>query len=256
MGALHRGHLSLINRANAENNISVVSIFVNPLQFNEKSDLDKYPRTIKEDSDKLKSAHCDVLFNPSTEEIYPKDPGKEETQNLPFNLEGLDTIMEGLHRPGHFQGVCVVVKKLFDIIEPAKAYFGEKDFQQVAIIKCMVKTLGLPVEVIACPIVRETDGLAMSSRNVLLNAEERKSASQIYAALSSAKEKRKNSSIADIKNWVEIQINKVPFLRLEYFEIVNSETLLPVQAWEETKRLRACIAVKVGAVRLIDNIAI
>lgn len=257
MGALHQGHLSLIERSNNENDISVLSIFVNPLQFNEKSDLDKYPRTIKQDIDKLKSVHCDVLFAPSTEEIYPAQGlGGEEKQSPLYNLGGLDTLMEGLHRPGHFQGVCVVVKKLFDIIKPTKAYFGEKDFQQLVIIRHMVKTLELPVKIIPCPIVRESDGLAMSSRNVLLKAEERKNASQIYATLSSAKEKRKSSSVTDIKKWVEIQINKTPFLKLEYFEIVNSETLSPVQTWEEATCLRACVAVKAGAVRLIDNIAI
>ena len=256
MGALHPGHISLLERANKENDISVLSIFVNPLQFNEKSDLDKYPRTIEKDIDKLIPAQCNVLFAPNSEEMYPRVTGGKEIQNPLINLGQLDTVMEGLHRPGHFQGVCTVVKKLFDIIEPTKAFFGEKDFQQLTIIKYMVKILGIPVGIISCPIVRETDGLAMSSRNVLLKTEERKNASQIYAVLSSVKEKRKNSSISDVKNWVEIQINKTPFLKLEYFEVVNSETLSPVYTWDEAKQLRACIAVKVGAVRLIDNIAI
>lgn len=256
MGALHRGHISLIERANSENDTSVASIFVNPLQFNEKSDLDKYPRTIKEDIDKLKPAHCDVLFAPSNEEIYPPSADKENIQSSSLSLGGLDLTMEGLHRPGHFRGVCIIVKKLFDIVEPTRAYFGEKDFQQLAIIKYMVKTLGLPVEIVSCPIVRETDGLAMSSRNVLLKPEERKNAPQIYAALSAVKEKRNFFSISDAKKWVENQINGNPFFKLDYFEIVNAQTLLPVHTWEEANHLRACIAVKAGDVRLIDNISL
>jgi len=224
-------------------------------------------------------AHCDVLFVPSAEEMYGTN-----TTTLHLDLGNLDKVMEGAHRPGHFQGVCVVVKKLFDIIEPTKAYFGEKDFQQLAIIKHMVKTLKIPVEIIPCPTVREANGLAMSSRNKLLTAEERKNAAQIYKTLFEARarmEEWKNGrmessipsnipsfqhSIEVLKKWAANQINSNPFLQIEYFEIVNAETLMPVHSVNDAKNLpsselrqtslRACIAVKVGNVRLIDNVAL
>ena len=274
MGALHRGHTSLLDRAKRENDIAVASIFVNPLQFNDKKDLEKYPRTFESDTEKLKSVHCDVLFAPSTEEMYPSLESNSDSPIPPFPdsaketekrrkgekmivpLGHLDLIMEGTHRPGHFQGMCVVVKKLFDIIEPTKAYFGEKDFQQLAIIRHMVKVLNIPVEIIPCPTVREADGLAMSSRNALLNTDERKNAAHIYKTLSETKEKLKNTSVADLKVWVKEQINANPFLELEYFEIVNAETLQPVTNRSTPAALRACIAVRAGNVRLIDNISI
>ena len=283
MGALHRGHISLLERAKKENDVCVASIFVNPLQFNDKKDLEKYPKTLEKDSKMLKSAHCDVLFAPSSEEIYPPSPfhplsdsqetekgrkGESERSPLKFDLGNLDKIMEGKYRPGHFQGVCVVVKKLFDIIEPTKAYFGEKDFQQLAIIKHMVKELKIPVEIISCPTFREADGLAMSSRNTLLTKEERKNASLIFKTLQEVKEKTSpptpllktgegRMNIASIKQWAKEKINKNPFLKLEYLEIVNSETLeLITDIRLPTLNLRACIAVKAGAVRLIDNIAL
>jgi len=269
MGALHRGHVSLIDRAKRENDIAVASIFVNPLQFNDKKDLEKYPRTLETDSEKLQTVHCDMLFSPSVDEMYKAHPQplplggeKNKSQVLPngedlggaFDLGMLDKVMEGAHRPGHFKGVCVVVKKLFDIIEPDKAYFGEKDFQQLEIIRQMVKTQNLPVEVISCPTVREANGLAMSSRNALLTSDERKNAAHIYKTLLGSRE-RERGTVKEIKKWVEEEINENPFLELEYFEIVNAETLVPVLSFEETKNLRACIAVKVGMVRLIDNIS-
>ena len=301
MGALHKGHIALLERAKRENVISVVSVFVNPLQFNDKKDLEKYPRNLEKDSEMLKKAHCDVVFVSSSEEMYPPSPfqplsdsqetGKgrigESESPLKFDLGNLDKVMEGLHRPGHFQGVCVVVKKLFDIVEPTKAYFGEKDFQQLAVIKHMVKALKLPVEIVSCPTVREADGLAMSSRNTLLTTEERKNASHIYKILIEAKVKlvRWNTdsvplvgeewkdgmletahssmlpafqpSIADLKKWVKDRINENPYLKLEYFEIVNSETLEPITDYRSPAvGLRACIAVKAGAIRLIDNISL
>lgn len=268
MGALHNGHISLLESAKRENDIVVASIFVNPLQFNDKKDLEKYPRTLEHDIEKLKSAQCDVVFTPSAKEMYPEahpqplplGGEKSKSQVLPngedlrgaFDLGMLDKVMEGAHRPGHFQGVCVVVKKLFDIVEPTKAYFGEKDFQQLAIIEHMVKTLNIPVEIIPCPTVRETDGLAMSSRNALLTADERKNAAHIYKTLVDVKDTK--GTIIQIKKWVANQINSNPFMQLEYFEIVNAETLMPYNSINEAKQLRACIAVKVGAVRLIDNI--
>ena len=280
MGALHRGHIALLERAKRENVISVASIFVNPLQFNDKKDLEKYPRNLEKDSEMLKSAHCDVVFVPSVEEMYPKAPpapkGGETGDVLRIfppsgGFRGAE-VMEGLHRPGHFQGVCVVVKKLFDIVEPTKAYFGEKDFQQLAVIKHMVKALKLPVEIVSCPTVREADGLAMSSRNTLLTAEERKNASLIFQTLQEVKTKWKGGPMEyglstfgrrrteGWKNLAEKKINENPYLKLEYFEIVNSETLEPITDYrpdsyrEQAVGLRACIAVKVGAIRLIDNI--
>ena len=262
MGALHRGHIALLERAKKENDIVTSSIFVNPLQFNDKKDLEKYPRTLDKDSEMLRSAHCDVVFAPSTNEMYhpspnpsPKGDGNKAFAELNLALGTLDKVMEGTHRPGHFQGVCVVVKKLFDIIEPNKAYFGEKDFQQLAIIKHMVKVLNLPVQIISCPTVREADGLAMSSRNTLLTTDERKNAPLIFRTLTEVKKKWKDGRTEGWKDVVEKTINANPFLKLEYFEVVNSETLLPVSSWAETKGLRACIAVKAGSVRLIDNIA-
>ena len=252
MGALHRGHISLLELSKKENDISVSSIFVNPIQFNDKKDLEKYPRTIEDDILKLKTAHCDVLFAPSVEEMYPSNQAKEAE----IDLGNLDKVMEGKLRPGHFQGVCVVVKKLLDIVQPTKAYFGEKDFQQLAVIKHMVKILNIPVEIIPCPTFREADGLAMSSRNVFLNPDERKNVPLIYQIMMEAKLLKTNKKIIELKRWVEEKINENPFLRLEYFEIVNSETLASAQGWNETKSLRVCIAVKVGSVRLIDNIAL
>jgi pantoate--beta-alanine ligase len=264
MGALHMGHVSLLKKAKKENDLLVASIFVNPLQFNDIKDLEKYPRNLESDIEKLKSANCDILFAPSSEEMYGKDRQlKTKTEsNTNQNLENfidlghLDKVMEGKYRPGHFNGVCIVVKKLFDIVEPNKAYFGEKDFQQLAIIKYMVKSLTISVQIIPCPTLREESGLAMSSRNTLLTSDERKNASHIFRILTEAKEKRKNTSVANLQKWVVENINEIAFFQLDYFEIVNFETLLPVSSWEETKNIRACVAVKVGAVRLIDNIPI
>lgn len=289
MGALHQGHISLLEGAKKENDVSVASIFVNPLQFNDKKDLEKYPRTLKEDLEKLRKAGCDIVFVPTVEEMYPSytnltpnpSPLGEGSLSSPtrmqvspegttagwersssegsFDLGTLDTVMEGIHRPGHFQGVCVVVKKLFDIIEPDKAYFGEKDFQQVAVIKHMVNTLKLPVKVIPCPTLRETDGLAMSSRNALLNTDERKSAPLIYKTMMDAKRlaAEKNYSLQEVQQFVREKIEGSPFLKLEYFEVVASGSLLPVTEWKAAghEKLRACIAVKAGSVRLIDNIS-
>ena len=258
MGALHPGHMSLIERAKRENDIVAASIFVNHLQFNDKKDLAKYPRTLESDLEKIKTANCDVAFTPEVKEMYPEAPPRpfpkvreQAQQVLPMgkdlgwalDLGALDKVMEGLHRPGHFQGVCVAVKKLFEIIEPTKAYFGEKDFQQLAIIKHMVKVLGLKVEIIPCPTVRETDGLAMSSRNALLTSDERKNAPHIYQTLVAAKDT--NGTISQIKKWVTGQINLKHFMQLEYFEIVNAETLMPLTLYPiPYTSSRACIAVK------------
>ena len=250
MGALHQGHMALIKKAKSKNNIVIASIFVNPLQFNDKKDLERYPKTLPADIEKLKTFNCDALFTPTVEEMYPD--GNEKT-NFTLDLGMLDKVMEGAHRPGHFQGVCVIVKKLFDIIQPNNAYFGEKDFQQLTIIKTMVKMLKMHINIVPIETTRESDGLAMSSRNVLLSAEERKNAPVIYQTLV---ESRNTSfiSVEEIKSWVEKQINKNPYFKLEYFEIVDSNTLAPIHTIKSNTKSRACIAVKVNSIRLIDNI--
>ena len=252
MGALHQGHISLLEKAKKENNITIASIFVNPLQFNDKEDLKKYPRTLETDLEKLNVAGCDVVFNPTADEMYFELRVRNQKTDAVIDLEDLDKVMEGVQRPGHFQGVCIVVKKLFEIIEPNKAYFGEKDFQQLAVIKHMVNTLNIPVEIIACPTLREEDGLAMSSRNTLLTPDERKNAPLLYKTLLGSKETQ--GTISQIKKWVTDQINSNHFMKLEYFEIVNAETLMPLHSVNDAKEIRACIAVKMGSVRLIDNI--
>lgn len=259
MGALHKGHLSLLETARKENTITVSSIFVNPLQFNDKNDLEKYPRTLEGDIHLLKSAKCDVVFIPSVKEVYPVSEISEEGKagsNPGLDLGTLDKVMEGKYRPGHFQGVCTVVKRLFDIVKPDNAYFGEKDFQQLAVIKHMVKILGLRVTIRSCPTLRESDGLAMSSRNVLLSPDQRRNASLIFKTLQEVSKKIKKLPPDDLQKWVKEKIDVNPFLQLEYFEIVDPETLLPVISFADKKNLRACIAVKAGAVRLIDNISL
>jgi len=251
MGALHSGHISLINQSNRENSITASSIFVNPLQFNDKKDLDKYPRTLENDSLMLKTANCGLLFAPSVYDMYPEG---SKTENDLLELRVLDKVMEGKYRPGHFQGVCRAVKRLFDIIQPDTAYFGEKDFQQVAIIEYMVREFKLPIKIVRCATVREQDGLAMSSRNVLLSPAERKNASIIYSTLLAAKENKKTLSVSELVNWATEQINTDPLFQVEYFEIVNAETLESITDWSQSNNIRGCIAVKAGNVRLIDNI--
>ncbi len=247
MGALHEGHLELLRRSKKENNISVCSIFVNPIQFNNPEDLKKYPRTLEADIEKLKSVNCDVLFAPEVNEMYPE----KNTKQYDFGM--LDKVMEGKFRPGHFNGVAVVVKLLFDIIDPHRAYFGEKDFQQVAIINAMAKQEKMALEIIPCPIVRESDGLAMSSRNVRLTAEERKVAPIIYQTLKSVKENLKPEKIVDLCNWAVSNLNQTPGMKVEYFEIVDTETLQPISNISEKPHTIACVAAFLGKVRLIDN---
>lgn len=248
MGALHQGHLSLVNRAVAENQMVVVSIFVNPTQFNDPDDLKRYPRNLEADLALLKSIGCSLVFAPEPEEIYP------EPDTRKFSFGNIEKVMEGKHRPGHFNGVAQVVSKLLDIVKPDKAYFGLKDFQQLAIIKNMVKQLKLPVEIIPCPIVREESGLAMSSRNELLSAEERKNAALIYQTLSEAQKLKEQKSVNELKKWVAEKINQNPWLTVEYYEIVDDENLRPVENWDEKKTKVGCIAAYCGKVRLIDNI--
>ncbi len=247
MGALHEGHLSLFREAKDENDIVVGSIFVNPTQFNNSSDLENYPRTLEKDLKMLEEEGCDVVFNPTVEEMYP------EPDNTEFDFGGLDKVMEGKFRPGHFNGVASVVKKLFEIVEPDRAYFGLKDYQQLLIIHKMIKSFNLPVELVPCPIVREKNGLAMSSRNELLSKSERKQASLIYKTLKFVKVQAGFQPIHELKNYVEREFKRKN-IKLEYFEIVDMYTLEPLKTWLGSKNVIACIAAYVGNVRLIDNI--
>ncbi|MEG2150238.1 MAG: pantoate--beta-alanine ligase [Bacteroidaceae bacterium] len=248
MGALHNGHASLVKRSVKENDITVVSVFVNPTQFNDKTDLIKYPRTLEADSKLLEEAGASFVFAPSVEEMYPQ----EDTRI--FSFAPLDTVMEGAFRPGHFNGVAQIVSKLFDAVKPHRAYFGEKDFQQLAIIREMVKQLGFNIEIVGCPIVREEDGLALSSRNARLTADERKIALKISQTLFKSRTFAATHSIKETQQWVETEIEKEPGLRLEYFEIVDGNTLQTVEKWEDTSYVVGCITVFCGSVRLIDNI--
>lgn len=249
MGTLHEGHISLVERARKENDIVVVSIYVNPTQFNNTDDLQKYPRQLGTDLELLKKHDCDIVFTPSDEEMYPD--GKE---TMSFDFEGLDTKMEGAFRPGHFDGVATVVKLLFDIAQPTRAYFGEKDFQQLAIIRKMGQILKLPIEIIGCPIFREVDGLAMSSRNLRLNEKQRAQSPVIYQALQQAQEEFAQKDIAQIAASVKQRINANSELELEYFEVADELTLEPTQDKESDKTYYGFIAVFAGEIRLIDNI--
>ncbi len=248
MGALHEGHLALVRRAVAENQLVVVSIFVNPTQFNDPKDLERYPRTLENDLKLLESTACHIVFAPSVQEVYPKPDTRK------FNFGMLETVMEGKFRLGHFNGVAQVVSRLFDMVQPQIAYFGLKDFQQLVIIKNMVKQLGLPIEIVACDIVREKSGLAMSSRNELLSAEQRENAALISQTLFAAKQLSTQKNVQELANWVVDTINKNPFLDVEYFEIVDDEQLQAVNNWNEENTKVGCIAVFCGKIRLIDNI--
>jgi pantoate--beta-alanine ligase len=250
MGALHSGHVSLIERAKLENDIVGCSIFVNPIQFNKKEDLEKYPRTLDTDTKKLIEVGCDFLFIPSESEMYP-EPVKDQ-----YDFGDLEKVMEGEHRPGHFNGVAVIVRKLFDIIGPGKSYFGMKDYQQLQIVQALTEKLDLPVEIIACPTVRENDGLAMSSRNVRLSPEERKIAPQIFRILNETKQKYPLMNPSELENWAFREFVKNDGFTLEYFKIVDSKTLQPFQSWTEVESAIACTALFLGGVRLIDNLII
>lgn len=248
MGALHAGHLSLVENAMQENKVVVVSIFVNPTQFNDPKDLQRYPRDLEKDMKLLEPTGCHLVFAPEPEEIYP------ETDTRKFDFGELETVMEGKHRPGHFNGVAQVVSKLFEIVKPDRAYFGQKDFQQLAVIKKLVKQLNLPVEVISCPIIREKSGLAMSSRNQLLTSEQRKNAALIQKTLKEAKKLSAEKSVQELTKWVTETINKNPLLDVEYFEVVDAENLQPVKSWKNSGTKVGCIATYCGKIRLIDNI--
>jgi len=249
MGALHDGHKSLVERCVAENDSCIVSIFVNPTQFNNSEDLEKYPRHLDLDAKFLESAGCQVIFAPDPTEIYESN---ELNNRFEFDFGGLDTVMEGKFRPGHFNGVVQIVSILFKLVQPDKAYFGEKDFQQLAIIHRMVKIMNLKVEIIDCQIVREPSGLALSSRNKRLTNEQRKKAVEISKVLSESRNFAAQISPIELTQWVVDQINLVPGLEVEYYDIVNTSTLQTVYSWSEPSV--GCIAVYCGEVRLIDNI--
>jgi pantoate--beta-alanine ligase len=248
MGALHQGHMSLVEKAEAENDVVVVTIFVNPTQFNDPSDLDLYPRTLDQDLELLRQLEADLVFVPAVKEMYPD----EDTQV--FDLGGLDKVMEGKHRPGHFNGVAQIVSKLFLMIRPHRAYFGQKDFQQLVVIRRLVEILDMNLTIVSCPIIREIDGLAMSSRNTRLSKEERKLAPFIYETLIHASEKMEALSPSQLKEWVILQFKKQSALELEYFDIVEDKGLIPVVKWDEEVNKVACLAVLLGGVRLIDNL--
>ena len=246
MGALHEGHLSLIQRARKENDLCVVSVFVNPTQFNNAEDLEKYPRTLEQDL-QLVSDYADIVFAPSVEEVY-RVPATEQ-----YDFGPVAEVMEGPARPGHFNGVGIIVKRLFDWVQPTRAYFGEKDFQQIAVIKTLVRQCGLNLQIVPCPIVREASGLALSSRNRRLTEEERATAANIYRILK-ASTQLKTTNTQEIRKFVEEEINKYDLFRLEYYEIVDDETLQPVADLNDSTGVVGCITVWANQVRLIDNI--
>lgn len=250
MGALHEGHASLVRRCVADNDITVVSVFVNPTQFNDKNDLKNYPRDLEADCKLLDSCGADLVFAPSVEEMYPV------TDTRHFEFPPISTVMEGAHRPGHFNGVCQVVSRLFYIVRPGKAYFGEKDWQQIAVIKAMVRQLALNVEIVECPIVRDNDGLARSSRNTLLAPDERKIAPTIYKVLHESTDYSMTHTVKETHDYVVSRINAVDGLDVEYFSIVDGNTLQDVKTWSDSPYIVGCITVYCGKtpIRLIDHI--
>ncbi|MCR4957453.1 MAG: pantoate--beta-alanine ligase [Prevotella sp.] len=250
MGALHEGHASLVRRSVKDNDVTVVSVFVNPTQFNDKNDLNHYPRTLEADCRLLEDCHADYVLAPSVEEMYPT-PDKRQ-----FEYPPVSTVMEGAHRPGHFNGVCQVVSRLFYIVRPDRAYFGEKDWQQIAVIKAMVRHLQLPVQIVECPIVREADGLAKSSRNTLLAPDERAIAPAIFQALKASVEYAKSHTLSETHDYVVSTINAVDGLDVEYFSIVDGNTLQDIANWEDSPYVVGCITVYCGKtpIRLIDHI--
>lgn len=244
MGALHKGHASLVRKAVADNDFVVVSVFVNPTQFNDKNDLKNYPRTPENDIALLTEAGASLVFMPSVDEMYPEPDTRQ------FDFGPVGQVMEGAHRPGHFNGVAQIVSKLFDMVRPNRAYFGQKDFQQIAI----VKMLDYKLEIVSCPIVREPDGLAVSSRNMLLTPEKRANAPLISKTLYEARNKMNSNTVQQTIDWVVTQINNNPHLDIEYFEVSNAETLEPIKNWSDAQHVVGCIVVHAGNVRLIDNV--
>ncbi len=251
MGALHNGHLTLVRRAVAENDICIVSVFVNPTQFNDKNDLANYPRTLEADAALLTEAGCACVFAPTPDEMYNAD---EMTNRFEFDFGGLDQVMEGKFRPGHFNGVVQVVSKLFRLVRPDRAYFGEKDFQQLAIIRRMTKLMNFPIEIVGCPIVREESGLALSSRNALLTPEQRQTAVHISAVLQESTQFALETSVGELHDAVVAAINAKEGLETEYFDIVDGHTLQSIERWDDAEYVVGCITVYCGKIRLIDNI--
>ena len=250
MGALHAGHASLVRRSVEENGLTVVSVFLNPTQFNDKKDLERYPRTLEADCALLEQMGADIVFAPSVEEMYP------EPDTRRFSYPPVDTVMEGAFRPGHFNGVCQIVSKLFAAVEPDRAYFGEKDFQQIAVVRAMVKDLGFGVEIVPCPVVREESGLAMSSRNTLLTDEERAVAANIYAVLSKSRNFASTHTLAETRRYVVDALNAIVGLEVEYYSIVDGDTLQELAHWADSDNIVGCITVFCGSkpIRLIDHI--
>ena len=250
MGALHEGHASLVKRSGKENGATVVSVFLNPTQFNDKGDLDRYPRTLDADCKLVEACGADYVFAPSVEEVYPTPDTRH------FEFPPVSTVMEGAKRPGHFNGVCQVVSRLFDIVNPTRAYFGEKDWQQIAVIKQLVKFMGSSVKIVECPIIRDEDGLAKSSRNTLLAADERAIAPAIFKALKASVEYAKDHSVKETHDKVVNEINAVDGLEVEYFQIVDGDSLQDVASWDDSDYVVGCITVYCGKtpIRLIDHI--
>jgi pantoate--beta-alanine ligase len=248
MGALHKGHLSLVEKAGELSDVVIVSIFVNPNQFNDPNDLKNYPRDLENDLRILSTKKVDVVFVPEVDEVYPAPDTRQ------FDFGQLEKVMEGVIRPGHFNGVAQVVSRLFDIINPDMAFFGQKDFQQLAIIHELVRKLNYNIEIIACPIIREAGGLAMSSRNQLLSSEEKEHAKNISRTLFKAVELKDELSVAKLEKWAEENLNNDPLIDVEYFKVVDTKSLMPVKKWEDPGEKIACVAIKIGRVRLIDNI--
>ncbi len=248
MGALHAGHASLVERSVKENDVTVVSIFLNPTQFNDKKDLERYPRTLEADCELLEKCGAQVVFAPSVEEVYP------EPDTRVFSYPPTDAVMEGAFRPGHFNGVCQIVSKLFDYVEPDRAYFGEKDYQQICVIRRMVEDLKMDINIVACPVIREESGLARSSRNTLLSDDERQLAAHIYRVLSESR--KKQMSVAETHDFVVSEIDAIEGLKVQYFSIVDGLTLADVSTWDDAESVVGCITVYCGAVpiRLIDHI--
>ncbi|MBR4307201.1 MAG: pantoate--beta-alanine ligase [Bacteroidaceae bacterium] len=248
MGALHEGHASLVRRSVEENDVTVVSVFLNPTQFNDPKDLERYPRTLEADCELLDACGADIVFAPGVEEVYP------EPDTRCFSYPPTDSVMEGAMRPGHFNGVCQIVSKLFSYVEPDKAYFGEKDYQQIAVIRRMVADLGFGLEIVPCPVIRQSDGLAMSSRNTLLSDEERQTAANIYRVLNESR--TLGLTVQQTHDYVVNEIDAIPMLEVQYFNIVDGDTLADVSSWDEAQSVVGCITVFCGEkpIRLIDHI--
>jgi len=252
MGALHQGHLSLIRRSKADADFTVVSIFVNPTQFNSQEDLINYPKNPEADAAFVQAAFADMLFSPEEKEIYPDVASKSHIPQV--DLGNMDQVMEGAHRPGHFKGVIQVVHRLFDIVKPDVAFFGEKDFQQLAIVRAMVKQLNLPVEIVACPTIRERDGLAMSSRNARLTTEQRAEAAVIFKALDDVRDRCHDMPLTSLKARAAQMIEASGHFKVDYVEIADADTLMPVQSMDDAGNIRCFVAATIGGIRLIDNV--